>query len=121
MFYGHDTVVRQPGLPVYLQIRDSIVAGILDGRYGGDEALPSVRALAAAEDVNPLTVSKAYQELQGAGLVAAKKGVGLYVAPGARERLLRSERDSFLREEWPRMRARIDRLGLSPADLFAEA
>lgn len=113
--------MRTPGIPVYLQIRDAIIAGILDGRYGGEMALPSVRALAGAEAVNPLTVSKAYQELQAAGLVAARKGVGLYVAPGARERLMKSERDSFLRDEWPRMRARIDRLGLSPADLFAEA
>lgn len=113
--------MRQPGLPIYLRIRDAIVAGILEGRYGGEAALPSVRALAGTEEVNPLTVSKAYQELQAAGLVAAKKGVGLYVAPGARERLMASERRAFLAEEWPRVRARIERLGLGARELFAEA
>ncbi len=113
--------MRQPGPPIYLRIRDGIVAGILDGSFGGDAPLPSVRALAGAEAVNPLTVSKAYQDLQAAGLVAAKKGVGLYVAPGARERLMASERRAFLAEEWPRVRAHIERLGLSPIDLFADA
>lgn len=112
--------MRQAGLPVYIQIRDAIVAGILDGRYGGERALPSVRALAGSEAVNPLTVSKAYQELQTAGLVAARKGVGLYVAPGARERLLRRERELFLADEWPRVRARIERLGLTQAELFSD-
>lgn len=118
---GHHTPVRPPGLPVYLQIRDSIVAGILDGRFGGAAPLPSVRALAGAEAVNPLTVSKAYQELQADGLVAARRGVGLYVAPGARERLLERERRRFLAEEWPLVQRRIARLGLSAADLFADA
>ena len=113
--------MRQPGPPIYLRIRDGIVAGILDGSFGGESPLPSVRALAGAEAVNPLTVSKAYQDLQAAGLVAAKKGVGLYVAPGARERLLASERRTFLAEEWPRVRARIERLGLETAELFADA
>lgn len=118
---AHGTVVRAPGLPVYLQIRDAVVAAILDGHYGGGTALPSVRALAAAEAVNPLTVSKAYQELQSAGLIAARRGVGLYVEPGARERLLTRERQRFLADEWPGLRARIARLGLSPADLLADA
>ena len=89
---------------------------------GGDgDQLPSVRALAAELAVNPLTVAKAYQELQAAGLVAARKGVGLYVEAGARLALIRTERAAFLREEWPRTRARIERLGLTPADLFADA
>lgn len=113
--------MRQPGPPIYLRIRDAIVAGILEGRFGGETALPSVRALAEAEAVNPLTVSKAYHDLQTAGLVAARKGVGLYVAEGARARLLASERRRFLAEEWPPLRARVERLGLSPADLFTEA
>ena len=104
-----------------MRIRDGIVAGILDGSFGGTRALPSVRALAEAEAVNPLTVSKAYQDLQAAGLVAARKGVGLYVAPGARETLLASERRAFLGEEWPRVRARIERLGITPGELFADA
>lgn len=111
--------------PIYLQIRDIIVARIIDagsGESGGDgEQLPSVRALASELEVNPLTVAKAYQELQAAGLVAARKGVGLYIEAGARLALLRTERTAFLREEWPRTRARIQRLGLTPQDLFADA
>lgn len=111
--------MRQDSRPIYLQIRDLIVGGILDGRYGVGDILPSVRALAAEHEINPLTVSKAYQELQAAGLIAARKGIGLYVEPGARERLLESERTAFLAHEWPRIRRHIDRLGLTPAELFA--
>lgn len=113
--------MRHSSPPVYLQIRDAIVAGILDGRFGPGEALPSVRALAAAEGVNPLTVSKAYQDLQHDGLVVARKGIGLFAAEGAREALLASERQRFLAEEWPGLRARLSRLGLSAEDLFAGA
>ncbi len=105
--------------PIYLQIRDVIVARILDA--GDGALLPSVRALAAEAGVNPLTVAKAYQELQTAGLVTAKKGVGLFAGEAAARKLLASERDVFLREEWPRVQARIERLGLSPADLFEAA
>lgn len=108
----------QDARPIYLQIRDLIVAGILDGVYRTGDALPSVRALAAERAVNPLTVSKAYQELQASGLVAARRGLGLYVEPGAREALMKSERAIFLAKEWPRMRQHIDRLGLTPAELF---
>ena len=107
--------------PIYLQIRDLIVARIIEREGTDGDQLPSVRALAAELTVNPLTVAKAYQELQSAGLVAARKGVGLYVETGARLALLRTERAAFLREEWPRTRARIERLGLTPRDLFAEA
>lgn len=107
--------------PIYLQIRDIIVARIIDAANGDGEQLPSVRALAAELEVNPLTVAKAYQELQAAGLVAARKGVGLYIEAGARLALLRTERTAFLREEWPRTKARIERLGLTPSDLFADA
>ena len=108
--------------PIYLQIRDLIVARIIDRGTGGDgDQLPSVRALAAELAVNPLTVAKAYQELQAAGLVAAKKGVGLYVEAGARLALLRTERAAFLRDEWPRLRTRVERMGLRAEDLFADA
>ena len=109
----------QDARPVYLQIRDLIVAGILDGSFKTGEALPSVRALAAERDVNPLTVSKAYQELQSAGLIAARRGLGVYVEPGARESAQKSERATFLTEEWPRIRRHIERLGLRPEDLTA--
>jgi GntR family transcriptional regulator len=107
--------------PVYLQIRDFIAAGIIDGLHRPGAALPSVRALAADREVNPLTVSKAYQELQLAGLVSAKKGLGLFVEPGARERLMKAEREAFLKGDWPKIRTHIDRLGLTAADLFAHA
>lgn len=111
----------QDARPIYLQIRDLIVAGIIDGRYAAGDPLPSVRALAADREVNPLTVSKAYQELQNAGLVAARRGLGLFVEKGARDKLIASERQAFLREDWPRIRKHIDRLGIAPADLFADA
>lgn len=106
--------------PIYIQIRDLIVARILD-RATSDAAEPlsSVRALATELDVNPLTVAKAYQELQAAGLIVARKGVGLYVEPGAAKALRESERAAFLKSEWPRLRRRIGRLGLTAEDLFA--
>jgi GntR family transcriptional regulator len=108
-----------PDRPIYRQIRDLIVERIL---AAGDNALlPSVRALAAEAGVNPLTVAKAYHDLQASGLVVAKKGVGLFAAEGAAKALLRTERALFIEEEWPRVRARIERLGLSPADLFERA
>ncbi|MEY2884325.1 MAG: hypothetical protein RL490_2049 [Pseudomonadota bacterium] len=102
--------------PIYRQIRDVIVARILDS--GDGALLPSVRALAAEAGVNPLTVAKAYHDLQASGLVVAKKGVGLFAADGAARELLKAERAVFLAEEWPRVQARIDRLGLSVADLL---
>lgn len=105
--------------PIYLQIRDRIVARILDSHEG--ELLPSVRALAAEAGVNPLTVAKAYQDLQAGGLVVARKGVGLFAADGASRRLLDSERAAFLRDEWPRIVARIEQLGLDPASLLETA
>lgn len=119
--YAHMTPMWQDARPVYLQIRDLIVSGILDGRYAPGDTLPSVRALAADREVNPLTVSKAYQELQQAGLIMARKGLGLFVEPGAREALMKTERQSFLRTDWPRIRDHIDRLGLTPVELFATA
>ncbi len=105
--------------PIYRQIRDVIVARIM---ASGDRALlPSVRALAAEAGVNPLTVAKAYHDLQANGLVTAKKGVGLFAADGAARSLLVAERALFIAEEWPRVRARIDRLGLSAQDLLESA
>ena len=112
----------QADRPIYLQIRDIIVSRILAGasapRAAGLLQLASVRALAAELDVNPLTVAKAYQELQAAGLIVARKGVGLYAEAGAAAALLASERADFLRTEWPRVKRRINQLGLSAADLF---
>ena len=81
--------------------------------------LPSVRAFAADQGANPLTVAKAYQQFQLDGLVEVQRGVGMFVARGAADRLRRSEREAFLAVEWPAIRARIERLGIAPADLLA--
>lgn len=108
-----------PDRPIYRQIRDLIVGRILAAGEGA--LLPSVRALAAEAGVNPLTVAKAYHDLQASGLVTARKGVGLFAAQGAAAALLKAERTQFITEEWPRVRARIDRLGLSAQDLFEQA
>ena len=104
--------------PVYVRLRETIANAILSGRYKDGDSLPSVRALAAEEQANPLTVAKAYQGFQDEGLVLVKRGVGLFVAPGARARLKESERSRFLDEEWPEIRARIQRLGIDPAELL---
>ena len=107
--------------PVYLKLRELIAAAILDGRYAEGAMLPSVRNLAAQEGANPLTVAKAYQQFQADGLVAVQRGVGMYVIEGAAARLRKSERDAFLTEEWPAIRARIERLGLEAVDLLERA
>ncbi|BDI59907.1 GntR family transcriptional regulator [Qipengyuania nanhaisediminis] len=104
--------------PVYLKLRDQIAAAIIEGEYPEGAMLPSVRALAAERGANPLTVAKAYQQFQNDGLVEVQRGVGMYVVEGAAEALLKSEREAFLREEWPEIRARMKRLGLDPADLL---
>lgn len=112
------TLGKTPEKPVYVRLREVIAEGILAGRYRDGEALPSVRALAAEEQANPLTVAKAYQGFQDEGLVIVKRGVGLFVASGARARLRDSERKRFLNEEWPEIRERMARLGLDPAELL---
>ena len=105
------------GRPIYLQLRDAIAAAILRGDYGEGQLLPSVRALAAQHGANPLTVAKAYQHFQEAGLVDVQRGVGMYVNRGAAERLRQAERESFLAEEWPRLRERMQLLGLATPEL----
>jgi GntR family transcriptional regulator len=112
------TVGKQHEKPVYVRLRETIADAILAGRYGDGDPLPSVRALAAEEQANPLTVAKAYQGFQDEGLIVVKRGVGMFVAPGARARLGDSERNRFLKEEWPEIRARMRRLGINPADLL---
>lgn len=104
--------------PLYLKLRSDVAALILDGRFGEGDQLPSVRALAARHAVNPLTVAKAYQSLQDDGYVVVKRGVGMFVAPGAVERLLGSERRQFIDHVWPSLRAHIARLGLSLDELM---
>ena len=106
------------GQPIYRQLRDRVIALILDGVLGEGEALPSVRTVAVEFTVNPLTVLKAYQQLADDDLVESKRGRGMFVMPGARARLLAAERERFLKEEWPRVIERIERLGLTTQDLM---
>ncbi len=107
--------------PVYLQLRDRIAESILDGRYREGDMLPSVRAFAAEQGANPLTVAKAYQLFQEEELVQVKRGVGMFVAEGATRRLLDRERRAFLDEEWPRICQVMNRLQIDPADLLERA
>jgi GntR family transcriptional regulator len=107
------------GIPVYLRLRELIVAAIIDGTYGEGALLPSVRAFAAEHHANPLTVAKAYQQLQNDALVQVQRGVGMFVATGAAERLRRLESDRFLAQEWPAIRRKLRLLGLSPGELLA--
>ena len=106
--------------PVYLKLRDLIAAAIIDGTYGEGAMLPSVRAFAAEQGANPLTVAKAYQQFQLDGLVEVQRGVGMFVARGAADSLRRSERTAFLTQEWPELCQRMARLGITPAELLAQ-
>ena len=112
------TLGKQHDKPVYVRLREIIADGILAGKYSDGDPLPSVRALAAEEQANPLTVAKAYQGFQDEGLIIVRRGVGMFVAPGARARLSESERSRFMKEEWPEIRARMRRLGISAAELL---
>ena len=104
--------------PIYRQLRDRVVAMILDGVLKEGDPLPSVRNVAADYRVNPLTVLKAYQELVDEGLVESKRGLGMFVNAGAHHLLLGAERQKFLDEDWPRIRETMQRLGLNPEDLL---
>jgi GntR family transcriptional regulator len=106
--------------PVYLKLRDIISAAILDGIYIEGQILPSVRAFAAQQNANPLTVAKAYQLFQEAGLVKVKRGIGLFVANGAVDKLRHQERLHFLSETWPEVEAQMKRAGITLSDLIAQ-
>lgn len=106
------------GQPIYRQIRDRVVAMILDGVLQEGDALPSVRNVSAEYRVNPLTVMKAYQTLVEEGLVETRRGLGMFINAGAHDALLKDERQRFLGDEWPRISAIIERLGLSADDLL---
>ena len=106
--------------PVYVRLRETIADAILAGRYRDGDPLPSVRAFAAEQAANPLTVAKAYQGFQDEGLITVRRGVGMFVAPGASARLRDSERSRFVKEEWPAVRERMKRLGIDPASLIAK-
>ena len=107
--------------PVYLRLREQIAAAIIDGRYAEGDMLPSVRAFAADQGANPLTVAKAYQQFQADGLIRVQRGVGMFVREGAAAKLRESERAAFLAEEWPAIRQRMKRLGLDPVELIESA
>jgi GntR family transcriptional regulator len=107
--------------PVYLKLRDTIAAAILDGDFAEGQMLPSVRAFAAQQGANPLTVAKAYQLFQDSGLVEVKRGVGLFVAGGAVAKLRGAERDHFLKNVWPDVQAQMQRAGINPAELLERA
>ncbi|NOR35370.1 MAG: GntR family transcriptional regulator [Woeseiaceae bacterium] len=107
-------------LPIYRQLRDRVVAMILEGVLGDGDALPSVRNVAAEYRLNPLTVLKGYQELVDEELVEKKRGRGMFVTDGARIQLLKDERQRFLEKEWPEVVATIGRLGLDPTTLLDE-
>jgi GntR family transcriptional regulator len=112
------TAIETDDVPIYLKLRGVLAAMILEGRYGEGAQLPSVRAFAADHCVNPLTIAKAYQCLQDEGFVIVKRGIGMFVAEGATERLRLKEHDVFIERVWPRMRAHIERLGISVEELL---
>lgn len=112
------SVTWNDNAPIYRQLRDRVVAMILDGVLKQGDALPSVRQVAADFQLNPITVSKAYQELVDEQLVEKRRGLGMYITEGAREALLKNERERFLREEWPQLRERLQRLGLDLESLL---
>lgn len=98
--------------PIYRQLKEKVVGMLLDGLLKPGDALPSVRQIAAEYQLNPITVSRAYQELVDDTLVEKRRGLGMYVTDGARDKLLATERERFLREDWPLVLERIRRLGL---------
>jgi GntR family transcriptional regulator len=104
--------------PIYRQLRDRVVAMILENVLKEGDPLPSVRNVAAEYRVNPLTVLKGYQQLVDEDFVESRRGLGMFVKTGARNLLLQGERQKFLAEEWPRIQANIQRLGLTPEDLL---
>jgi GntR family transcriptional regulator len=107
--------------PIYRQLRERVVALILDGVLNEGDPLPSVRNVAAEYRLNPITVLKAYQQLVTEQLVETKRGRGMFINAGAREVLLQAEREKFLAEQWPRVHATIQRLGLTPEELLEAA
>ncbi len=107
--------------PIYRQLKDRVIAMMLDGLLKPGDALPSVRQVAAEYQLNPITVSRAYQELADEALVEKRRGLGMYVTEEAAKKLLANERERFLREEWPLVMQRIQRLGLSMQELLQPA
>ncbi|MEO7148625.1 MAG: GntR family transcriptional regulator [Rhodanobacteraceae bacterium] len=115
------SITWNDNVPIYRQLRERVVAMILDGALDEGDPLPSVRQVAADYQINPLTVSKAYQELVDENLVEKRRGLGMFVNEGARAMLLKSERERFLREEWPPLFARIKRMDIDLERLISQA
>ena len=109
-----------PDLPIYVQLRAKMIALILDGRVKEGDSLPSVRALAAEYRLHPMTAFKVYQQLAEDGVLESRRGLGMFVTPGARRKLLAEERKHFLAEEWPAMLQKIDRLDFTPEELLGQ-
>lgn len=109
------------GAPIYRQLKEKVIAMMLDGVLKPGDALPSVRQVAAEYQLNPITVSRAYQELADEALVEKRRGLGMYVTDEASRKLLGNERERFLKEEWPPVLERIQRLGLDPTELLDPA
>lgn len=115
------SVTWNENTPIYLQLKERVIGMLLDGVLKPGDALPSVRQVAADFQLNPITVSRAYQELVDESLVEKRRGLGMYVTDGAPEKLLASERERFLKEEWPAVLERIERLGLKLDELMRGA
>ena len=103
--------------PIYRQLMAEIVSWILEGRLQDGDPLPSIRAIASEYNINPLTASKAYQELSSIDVLERKRGIGLFIRQGARARLMRAEKQKFLKEDWPQIVRRMRQMGLEPEDL----
>jgi GntR family transcriptional regulator len=112
------TIGWNDNTPIYRQLKQRVMGMMLDGVLKAGDALPSVRQIAAQYQLNPITVSRAYQELVDETLVEKRRGLGMYVTQGAREKLLASERERFIGEEWPAMLLRIRRLGIDLEQLL---
>ena len=112
------SIAWNDNLPIYRQLKDRVMSMMLDGVLKPGDALPSVRQIAAEYQLNPITVSRAYQELADENLVEKRRGLGMYMTDSARDKLLASERERFLNEEWPLVMERIRRLGLDTDDLL---
>jgi GntR family transcriptional regulator len=115
------TIGWNDNTPIYRQLKERVIGMILDGALKSGDPLPSVRQIAAEYQLNPITVSRAYQELVDDNLVEKRRGIGMFIIDGASANLLASERERFIREEWPAMLERIRRLGLDAAALLRGA